>query len=99
MAQISNNYGQVDALTGETNRQVTRLRDEIIPDVKKRWDETVATFQGEGADAFGAITKEFHARMSALEESLKNLNSRVIEIAASGGTVQQTDGQIAKLFS
>ncbi|MEU4314131.1 hypothetical protein [Nocardia sp. NPDC024068] len=98
MGEISNHYGKVDELTGETNRQVTRLREEIIPDVKNRWNETVATFQGDGADQFGVITKEFHARMSALEESLKNLNSKVIEIAASGGSVQQTDSAIARLF-
>ena len=99
MGNIYNNYGQVDQLTAEANAQCARIRDQIIPDVKKRWDETVANFTGEGSDAFQVITKEFHQRMTALEESLKNLNTTVIQVAASGGNVQLTDKQIAKLFA
>lgn len=93
------NYGEVDALTAEASAQCARLRDQIIPDIKTRWDETVAGFTGQGSDAFQDITRVFHASMSALEESLKNLNSMVIEVAASGGSVQLTDKQIAGLFS
>lgn len=98
MAQIYNNYGQVAELTGRVTTQVGIIRDQIIPDVKLRWDETVATFTGEAADAFVDITREFHQRMDALQESLKGLNTTVIDIAAHGGTVQQNDGAMAKLF-
>ncbi|MGW4091293.1 hypothetical protein [Nocardia sp. NPDC004750] len=99
MGRIKNVYGQVDGLTADTEQIIGRIREQIIPDVKKRWDETLATFQGDGANAFSDITRDFHSRLGALEAAMAHLNGKVTKISGSGGDVQTLDHRLSGLFT
>jgi uncharacterized protein YukE len=98
MAKIKNVYGQVDGLTGETEAIIGRIRDVIIPDVKRRWEETMASFSGDGANAFSDITRDFHTRLGGLEAAMARLNGTVNKISGTGGDVQALDSRLSGLF-
>lgn len=97
--RIKNNYSQVDGLTAETEAIIGRIRDQIIPDVRRRWEETMSGFSGEGAQAFSGITMEYTKRLDGLEAAMARLNGTIGKISGSGGDVQLLDKRLSGLFT
>lgn len=98
MSTIKNVFHQADALTGETKSLLSEIQNTIIPDLKRRWTETVETFSGQGEQAFSATTQRFNGKLDNLGRNAMAMNHKVTEITGSGGRVQEVDSAIAKLY-
>lgn len=98
MSTIKNHYPQADALTAETKSLLSEIQNTIIPDLKRRWTETVQTFSGQGEQAFSGTTHRFNGKLDNLHRNAIAMNHKVTEITGSGGRVQEVDNAIAKLY-
>jgi len=91
-------YGEVDGLTDEAQHIIARIRDQIIPDVDKRWKSVMQTFQGDASETFNDVTRDFYNRLHALEASMARLNGKISSVVGTSGEVQALDGRLSKLF-